>query len=335
MPFRLIRYNKPIIEKDPTHEWEAGSVLNPSVIRVGDTYHMFYRATNATGITQHGQYMSAIGHATSIDGIDFVRDPEPFIVATEPYENGRGCEDPRVTYIEGTYYIYYTAVAAGKGTDIIVRLALATSTDLQSITKHGIVGPYGTRSKAGCLLPEKVDDTYLMYFTYMSDGPSSSIVTAQLDTIEEILDPHQKIKEALENYDEHVVLRPDQSRNVYRGAELGAVPVKTESGWLLIYCGTNHTDHPLWTIDAALLDMHDPAKVIARLPEPILTPETPAETSSLVHNVTFPEGAVVINDELYVYYGSGDQGVLLATCKLQDILDKLRAHPAGKPYNED
>jgi predicted GH43/DUF377 family glycosyl hydrolase len=58
--------------------------------------------------------------------------------------------------------------------------------------------------------------------------------------------------------------------------------------------------------------------------KPILTPETNAELTGVVNNVTFPEGAVIVGEDLYVYYGSGDQGICLATCNYKELLDHLR-----------
>jgi predicted GH43/DUF377 family glycosyl hydrolase len=118
--------------------------------------------------------------------------------------------------------------------------------------------------------------------------------------------------------------------NTFRGPEVGAVPIKTPDGWLLIYCNANVSDHPEWTISAALLDLHDPRKVLAVTKDPILKPETDEERHGVVNNVTFPEGAVVVGEDLYVYYGSGDQGICLATCRLEDLLTHLKSHIQNK-----
>lgn len=334
MSFQLTRHPEPILERDSSYSWEAGSVLNASVLYNDQCYHMFYRATNGVDRDNTGQYMSSIGYAVSDDGIHFTRHDQPLLTADQAYENGRGCEDPRVTYLDGTYYMYYTAVAAGENGAIDVRLALATSRDLHTFTKHGIVGPHGTRSKAGCLLPEQVGGQYIMYFTDMADSPSSTILAVLLADEQEIIQPHDKILTALENYDDAAVIAPEPFQSVFRGPELGAVPIKTDAGWLMIYCGANHTDHREWTINAALLDTHNPTKVMANLPSPLLSPEFGDETVGIANNAVFPSGAVVVGDKLYVYYGSGDQDIRLATCNLQDLLDELSRHPAPKTSND-
>lgn len=73
------------------------------------------------------------------------------------------------------------------------------------------------------------------------------------------------------------------------------------------------------------MDLHDPRKVLAETEEPILRPETKAELTGVVKNITFPEGAIVVGEELYVYYGSGDQGICLATCNFKVLLSHLKA----------
>src|SRR3954468_16213113 len=85
----------PIMERTaaPHHEWEAGSVLNPCVVRDGDRYRMLYRATNDVHMGQAGRYVSSIGMATSEDGTTWHREPAPLIVPSSPDEAAFGCED--------------------------------------------------------------------------------------------------------------------------------------------------------------------------------------------------------------------------------------------------
>ena len=78
-----------------------------------------------------------------------------------------------------------------------------------------------------------------------------------------------------------------------------------------------------WTIGAALLDVDDPDKLIARTPGYILQPITDYEREGLVPNVTFPEGAVIVGDELFIYYGAADTVIGLAKCKVDELLDYI------------
>ena len=147
---------------------------------------------------------------------------------------------------------------------------------------------------------------------------------ASFDSLDEVKRPPKNlITDIIDHYEDNVVFKPPES--VYRGAEVGAVPVKTKDGWLFIYCNANISNHPDWTISAALLDLHDPGKIIVQTKEPILIPETKSELKGVVNSVTFPEGAVIVGKELYVYYGSGDQGCCLATCEVDDLLRYLKS----------
>ena len=179
---KLTRHpSNPILSQNPVNSWEAGSVLNPSVLYDNGIFRMVYRATNDIRLDKKGKFMSSIGYAESTDGIHFTRFVEPIIVADKDYEKRFGCEDPRVTKINDTYILYYTAVGgerSGEG----VRIALATSKDFKHWEKHGIVGPQFTYSKAGCLFPEKINGKYTMLYTWKAVSPLSSILMAQFET---------------------------------------------------------------------------------------------------------------------------------------------------------
>ena len=321
----LKRYPKnPILTADKNIPWEAGSVFNPSILREGNTFHLFYRATNDIKKDRAGGFVSSVGYASSLDGKNFAKRKTPLIKPTEKYEVGLGCEDPRVTKIDDTYYIFYTAVE-GIDTNKKVRIALATSKDLKTVVKHGIVGPKGSTSKAAILFPEKINGKYLLLYTWESDRPISTIMLKKVKTLKEIADPSpSSFGDNLEHFENNFFLQP--FKGSFRGPEVGAVPIKTPKGWLLIYCGTA-IGKKIWTIDALLLDLKNPRKIIGISPKPILSPETKEELKGITDNVTFPSGATIVDDELFVYYGSGDQGCCLATCKLEKLLVYLLTNP--------
>lgn len=325
----------PVLRPDPERAWEAGSVLNGTVVRGDDgVIHMLYRATNDVHFATPGEYVSSIGLASSKDGVVFERSPEPLIVADQPYEQGLGCEDPRVVRLGDTYYIYYTAVE-GVPPDIKVRIALATTQDFRTVTKHGVVGPRGAPSKAATLFPELVGGQYLWFFTWCSDTPGAAILHARFDDLAHVTAPPSGfVASVIEAYDTSAILIPGDraelvKTRVRRGPELGAPPIRTDRGWLLIYCPSDQEEEPEWHIGAALLDLEEPWRVLGKTPAPLLRPETQAELEGVVNRVTFPSGALVIDGELHVYYGGGDQEILLATCELEELLDYLEAHPVG------
>lgn len=88
----------------------------------------------------------------------FERRDELLIAPSEPFD-AFGCEDPRVVKLGDTFYITYTAIDGpleNKEQRPNVRIALATTTDFKTITKHGIIGPR-VSSKAAALFPEPVN----------------------------------------------------------------------------------------------------------------------------------------------------------------------------------
>lgn len=320
----LQRHPDPILERNLDNAWEAGTVFNPSVIRDAETgkYQMFYRATNGRRFWKPGEYTSSIGYAESKDGIEFARRPEPLVRADQPWEIDLGCEDPRVTKFGDEYFIFYTAVQGPFDTKRD-RMALATTLDLQTIEKHGIIGPDAT-AKAGTLFPEKIGGNYTMLYTLYSDTPQSSILLAEFPALEDVKRPPDGFMEDnARKYEANVVF--PSAPNAHRGPEVGAPPVRTKDGWLLVYTGINLGDHDQWTIDAALLAHNNPRRIIAHTIHSLLSPATEKETRGNVKNVVFPTAAIVDeeNDELAVYYGSGDEIVSMAKGKLSRVMGAM------------
>jgi predicted GH43/DUF377 family glycosyl hydrolase len=197
--------NNPILS--PGDGFESHGVFNPTVIMVNDTIYMFYRAQD-----EHGT--SSIGLAKSVDGIHFERNSEPLIVPEYDYELPGGCEDPRIVKVTDTYYLTYTAYDGDTA-----RLALATSKDLVQWEKHGPILPSFGWTKAGAILPEKIDGRYVMYF-----GDSNMWIAWSTDLIHwEVID--------------EPVLRPRKGYFDGGIVEPGPPPMLTEDGILLIYNG--------------------------------------------------------------------------------------------------
>ena len=118
-----------IILRKTEYLFECEGVLNPGVIKVGKTIHMFYRAVTKDNY-------STIGYCTlSSPMVVETRNEVPILVPQSGYEF-QGLEDPRIVNIEGTYYLSYTAYDGMNALG-----ALATSTDLINWKKHGIIVP--------------------------------------------------------------------------------------------------------------------------------------------------------------------------------------------------
>lgn len=323
----LTRYgDKPLFANDHRHAWEAGAAFNPNVLYDNGLFRMVYRAASVDGSNgsfKLGQYMSSVGYAESVDGINFQRFPDPLLTFDQQYEAGMGCEDPRVQKIEDTYYLHYTAVGEKDG-EAVVRIAVATSPDFKTWTKHGIVGP-DKPSKAAALSPRAINGEYDMFYALNPDDRGSSIMLVSFKDKAEITNPPKGLmEENVSNYDEHVVFRP--SLGARRGPEVGAPPIETDKGWFKVYCPENMTDHDEWTIGAALLDLKDPRRILAKTRVPLLRAKRDYEINGPVcKNAVFPMGAVIFDNTLFVYHGSGDNGVCLSTGYFDNVMNSMEA----------
>jgi len=94
-------------------------------------------------------------------------------------------------------------------------------------------------------------------------------------------------------------------------------PIETDAGWLVI----SHGVGPMrkYCIGAFLLDRDDPAKVIGRLPEPLIKPNA-NERDGYVPNVVYSCGSLVNNGQLIIPYGISDYATTFATIPLDQVL---------------
>ncbi len=95
---KLTRFSStPIMGPDLASAWSCYNVFNPSVIYHNGLFHMHYRA-------QGLDWISRIGYAVSADGVNWNRLQEP-VLGPADESDSRGLEDPRVTEIDGEFYM--------------------------------------------------------------------------------------------------------------------------------------------------------------------------------------------------------------------------------------
>ncbi len=320
---------QPILSPQPHIAWASGAVFNPGACYDGSTVHLLFRAVPAgyrrirldqaaEGENTFGfdNYVSYIGYATSTDGLNFRVRPEPFI-APDTDADRFGAEDPRITRLEGRYWITYSALQSPAfDPDARVRIGLASTSDFSTVQKHGVIGP-DLRDKDAVLFPELVRGQVGLLHRIVPD-----IQLILFADVEELCAPPADVwRDHLNRLDEHVIMRPLEE---WESRKIGAgpPPILTEEGWLLVYHGVD-TDH-VYRAGLALLDLDDPRKVIARTRRPVLEPEFPFEQVGDVSNVVFPEGAVVMDGLLHLFYGAADSVIGRATAPLSDVLTALR-----------
>ena len=108
---------------------------------------------------------------------------------------------------------------------------------------------------------------------------------------------------------------------IWEGTKIGAAasPLKTDEGWLLLYHGVDANS--IYRVGAMMLDLNDPTRVIGRTKNPIMEPVEYYEKVGLViPNVVFPTANLIVNDEVWIYYGCCDTSIGLATVKLDELI---------------
>lgn len=318
--------NNPIYKPNPEFQWEHDGAFNGCVVEKDGVFHMVYRALSSQfkhqGIDMR---VSTVGYANSTDGVNFTNARQAF-GPTEDWEI-YGVEDPRITLFGDTFYIFYTALSVYPFAAYGIKTAVAKTKDFKTFEKH----PVSTfNAKAMALFPEKINGKMAALITINTDMPPAKICLALFDNEEDIWSPHFW-EDWYENANEHTL---HLLRNMTDQIELGSPPVKTKEGWLVIYSyiGNYMSNDKHFGIEAVLLDLEDPRKIIGRTEYSLISPETDYELYGDVPNVIFPSGALIKDDQLNVYYGAADTRVALATCNINDLVGELaRKQPMVKP----
>jgi predicted GH43/DUF377 family glycosyl hydrolase len=313
-------------------DFENESVLNPAVAQLGDTLHLFYRAVRFKNYSSIG-YCKLDGPLTVAGRCD-----KPFLTPEFDYES-HGMEDPRIVKIDELYYLTYVAF------DGINALgAVATSADLQHFERQGIIAPkikyadFDRLTKNNPALNEKylrinagadfLADKDLVFFPRRINGKLTFLhrikPDIQMVMVEDLKNLTPEFwRDYFLNFEEHIVLDPKYPHEIeYVGS--GCPPIKTEQGWLLLYHGVKKaTKGYQYACCAALLELDDPRREIARLPYPLFKPELDYELKGDVDDVVFPTGTALFGDTLYIYYGAADELIACASVNLKDLVNEL------------
>jgi predicted GH43/DUF377 family glycosyl hydrolase len=262
--------------------------------------------TEARVINYKGlDYLTTLSHLrllSSDDGFHFTENADYPGLFGLGYLESFGIEDCRVSKIEGTYYLTFTAVSNNG-----VAVGLKTTNDWQHFESRGVILP--PHNKDCAIFEEKVNGKY-----YALHRPSSVDLGGNYIWMAESPDGlhwgnHQCI----------VKTRPGFWDSGRVGA--GAAPIRTEKGWLEIYHGA--TEEHRYCLGAFLMDINDPSKVIARTTDPIMVPTEPYELSGFFGFVVFTNGHVVDGDRLTIYYGAADEFVCGAHFSIKEVLAQL------------
>lgn len=311
----------PLLSPVPEHPWEDLAAFNGSVIKVGDTYHMFYRAQGKPKDYLGGVNLSlsTIGHAQSSDGYNFTNRRQ--LLKPEYDFEKFGLEDPRASLIEGKLVIFYTALSQYPFNADGIKVGVAVSDDMKTFTKHPVT-PFN--SKAMALFTQRINGKLAAILTVDPDRKPPKICLATFDSFEQIWDERYWEKWQ-KNISEHIL--PFEYGDLDH-VEIGAAPIKTEEGWLFVYSYIKNylTEYKQFGIEAAILDSEDPYELVGKTHAPLLIPEKDYELEGVVPNVIFPSGALLEKDTLRIYYGAADTRVAAASLSYADLLEEIELH---------
>jgi len=310
--------NNPVLSADSNHPWEAEAVFNWCPVKVGERIHYLYRAMSEPELMDQTYIkLSVIGHASS-KGYQTLEDRRIFISPEFEWEK-YGCEDPRVTKLGQKYYTFYTALSNYPFSAEGIKIAVAISDDFKKVKEKHLVTPFNAKGMA--LFSEKINGKMCALLTVNTDAPPSQIAFVEFEKETDLWS-----KDFWDKWYQNLEIHALQlKRKKEDHIEFGAPPLLTEKGWLLIYSYIQNyfEGQRVFGVEAALLDLNNPRKIIGQTTWPVLVPEAPYEKYGSVPNIVFPTGALIDGKELKIFYGAADTYGALASVNLDKFLESM------------
>jgi predicted GH43/DUF377 family glycosyl hydrolase len=307
--------------------FEALGVLNPAVIVHDGIIHMFYRAVAL-------DHVSTIGYCRFQTPLLVERRLEQPLLTGQTIHEAMGLEDPRLVRIEGLFYMSYTAF---DGKSALGSLLLSKDL-IHFYGKRVIVALQKLKTKKDQQVERYRWDKNLVFFPRRINGQiyfmhriKPHILLSSVSEISEVDEQFWKRKPR-SRVNTRLLLKSREIGSNYVGA--GCPPIETEAGWLLIYHAAYlFEEQTIYKIHVALLDLHQPSRVIAELPYPVLEPQTTYERFGNVDNVVFPTASIEVLDTVYVYYGAADSCIACAYFSMSALLQELLKNPTPDAYD--
>lgn len=335
---RIEKYkNNPILSPGE-REWEERCVLNPAVIydEERNKFVMLYRAAG-----NDVRHKIVFGLAESDDGFNFTRMSEEPVFKSQNDEPDGGCvEDPRLVKLGDLYYLTYASRAYAPGrywldptvespmyldeSDVRGEILPSYAKNNLSVSYLAVTKDFRTYKKLGRISETNVDDRDVLLFPELINGKFVMLSRPIFKDVPGVTAPSIwiTITDDVCEYQKPELLMTgvEDWENKKMGA--GAPPIKTEDGWFMLYHAVDKDG--VYRVGAALLDLNDPRKILARTKHYIMEPETDYEKSGIYNGCVFPTGNVVKDGILYIYYGCADVYVSVATVNFAELLDDLK-----------
>ncbi|MGN0269889.1 MAG: glycosidase [Candidatus Weimeria sp.] len=290
------------------------AVLNSGALYINGKYYLVPRIEG----NDRKSFFAVAESDSPVDGFRFWDEPIQ-LPDTEPNETN--VYDMRLTQHEDGY-IYGVFCSESKDTssnDLSAAVAAAgivRTKDLKNWERlPNLKTLHSPQQRNVVLHPEFVDGKYAFYTRPMDDfietGSGSGIGFGLCDDITHPVIDEEKMTS---------IRKYHQITETKNGA--GAVPIKTDRGWIHIAHGVRNTAAGLrYVLYCFATDLKDPSKVIAE-PGGLFIGPRGAERVGDVSNVVFTNGAVVNEaGEVYIYYASSDTRLHVAHTDIDRLKD--------------
>ncbi len=298
------RYSaNPIIKRDAIPS--SNSIFNSAVVPFGDGFAGVFRCDSKC-------VSMDIFAGFSKDGIHWDINPDPIVFEGDEEVTVREYRyDPRICFIEDRYYITWCNGYHGP------TIGVAYTFDFK--TFHQLENAFLPYNRNGVMFPRKIGGKYAMLSRPSDTGhtPFGDIFYSESPDLE------------YWGHHRHVMSTVKEDASAWQGTKIGPgpVPIETDEGWILIYHGVLNTCNGfVYRMGAALLDLDQPWKVIARSKAYILAPYEIYECVGDVPNVVFPCATLTDAEtgRIAIYYGCADTVTGLAFTTADDLLKYIK-----------
>lgn len=292
----------------------VNAVMNAGAIELGGKYYLIARI-------EGNDRKSFFGVAESDDGVSGFRFWDYPILLDDVCPEETNVYDMRLTKHEDGY-IYGVFCSESKDTSVnelsaaVAAAGIVRTKDLKHWERLDNLKTLNSPQQRNVVLhPEYVDGKYAFYTRPMDDfidtGSGGGIGFGLCDDIEHAVIGEEVIT-SKRKY--HTIT---EAKN---GA--GAVPIKTDRGWIHIAHGVRNTAAGLrYVLYAFATALDNPAKVIAE-PSGMLLGPRDWERVGDVSNVVFTNGAIVKdNGDVYIYYAASDTRMHVAATTVEKLVD--------------
>ena len=290
------------------------AVLNSGAIELNGKYYLVARVEG----DDRKSFFAIAESDSPVDGFRFWDYP---ILLPDTCPEETNVYDMRLTKHEDGY-IYGVFCSESKDTSVndlsaaVAAAGIVRTRDLKTWERlDNLTTLHSPQQRNVVLHPEFVNGKYAFYTRPMDDfidtGSGGGIGFGLCDDIEHAVIDEEKMT-SLRKY--HTITE------VKNGA--GAVPIKTEKGWIHIAHGVRNTAAGLrYVIYAFATDLNDPSRVIAE-PSGMLIGPRGGERVGDVSNVVFTNGAITTeNGDVYIYYASSDTRMHVASTTIDKLID--------------